>query len=61
MRGEKGAERVPVGVLVGGEQQLVRLAQLTYYLIEVRDYSHSWRPSMSSNSEIRIPRSIESS
>ena len=53
---EQRAERVPVGVLMRREQQLLGLAQLGQHLVLFRRDRHS-----SSSSVMRMPRSIDSS
>jgi hypothetical protein len=58
VRGEQRAERVAVGVLVGGQQQLVRRAELADDVFLLGRDGH-W--SSSRSSVIRIPRSIDSS
>ena len=55
---EQRAERVAVRVLVGGEEQLVRLAQLLEHLLLLGDDRHA---SSSSSSVMRMPLSIDSS
>ena len=50
VRGQQRAERVAVGVLVGGEQELVGVPQLLDHLIEVGGYSHPPDSSLSSSS-----------
>ena len=56
---EQRAESVAVGVLVGGEEELVRGAQLVDHLVLFGGDAHA-SPS-SKSSEMRIPRSIDSS
>ena len=58
---EQRAEGVAVGVLVGGQQQLVGLAQLGDDGLELGGGQRHAASSSSSSSLIRIPRSIDSS
>ena len=58
MHGEQRAERVAVGVLVRGEQELVRAAQLLDDLVRS---PVAMLIASSNSSVIRIPRSIDSS
>jgi hypothetical protein len=55
---EQRAERVAVGVLVRREEELVRAAELPHHLFLFGGDAHS---SSSRSSEMRIPRSIDSS